>query len=212
MLIPSRKINFVHIPKAAGSSIGNLLNSSIELTKEDIVFKEEFQNYSELKGFKFPNHAPARVKKKYLGDEKYKEYFSFCFVRNPFSLLVSLYEYTHQIEYALFSEKGWSFNQYQKNILENSFEDWILNFPTGKCQTDWIFSDTGELLVDFIGKTENYDLDVSKLIQLLGISSVKSLKKNATVHKNYREYYSDISQSVVEKKYSKTLKLFGYDF
>ena len=48
MLISSHKLNFVHIPKAAGSSIGKLLESGINLTKKDLFVQDNFTKYAEL--------------------------------------------------------------------------------------------------------------------------------------------------------------------
>lgn len=212
MIIPSHSLNFIHVPKAAGSSIGKELRSGLKITANDKKLQNEFTLYSKEAGYGYPNHAPARVKRDFLGAQEYKKYLSFAFVRNPYSLLVSIYEYTHQTEKKIYEKNGWEHNQFQNNILDNSFDDWILNFPTGKCQTDWLTSKTGGLLVDFIGRTENYENDSKKLFRLVGIEQDTSVKANATDHKHYREYYSEQGKIVVEKKYSKALKLFGYRF
>jgi hypothetical protein len=213
MIIPSKRINFVHVPKAAGSSVGACLNKQIKKTSSDIKFRENFEAHSKAKGFAFPNHAPAAVRLDYMGKEEYSRYFSFAFVRNPFDLIVSLYEYTWQKEKALFAKMNWELSQFQKNILNNTFTDWVLNFDTGRPQSSFLLSGSGELLVTNIGKTETFDKDFYFFSKAIDIKFEPSAaKENTTVRDNYREYYNPETVAVIEKTYHKDLELFGYSF
>lgn len=213
MIIPSRKINFIHIPKAAGSSVGSCLNKQIKRTTSDIEFKEKFDTFSKAKGFAYPNHAPAAIRSQFMGSEEYASYFSFAFVRNPFDLVVSLYEYTWQKERDLFKKMNWELSQFQKNILNNTFTDWVLNFDTGRLQSSYLFSSSGELLVTSIGKTESFDKDFIFFSRALGITyEPKTAKKNSTVRESYKKYYNSETTAVIENKYQKDLELFGYSF
>lgn len=213
MIIPSRKINFVHVPKAAGSTVGVLLNKQIKRNRSDVEFAERFQAYAKNRGYNFPNHTPAKMRLEFMGRETYSKFFSFAFVRNPFDLVVSLYEYTRQKEQAIFVKNNWTLSQFQKNILNNSFNDWVLNFDTGRPQHAYIFSDSGEMLVTHIGKTETFQKDFSFLAKALGIDAELSQQKhNSTARGNYRQYYSSESVAIIEKNYEKDLNLFGYSF
>ncbi len=212
MIISSQQLNFIHVPKAAGSSIGKGLRETFKLTKKDLEIQTDYKTFSKLRGFEFPNHSPASVKKEYIGADNYAKYFSFTFVRNPYSLLVSLYEYTHQTEKKIFEDRGWALNKFQQNILDNSFEEWVHKYPTGRCQTDLIFSDDGALLVDFIGKTENFENDVNKLSKITGIGVDTKTIANSTTHNHYREYYSESTKKIVLQRYGKAINLFDYKY
>lgn len=212
MIIQSKKLNFIHVPKAAGSSIGKILRESLKTSKKDADFSEEFRVFAEDRGFIFPNHAPAKVKKEFLG-ESYGEYFSFAFVRNPYDRLVSLYEYTRQKEVDIFKKRGLELNKFQINIIENTFEDWVTKFNTGPAQSDWLCDENGSLIVDFVGKTENSNNDIQKLHKIFGLDSVDTgVSANTTKHANYKSYYKESAKSVVKSRYRKDLEIFGYEF
>jgi len=170
------------VPKAAGSSVGKYVRENIKLTQDDRDLQKEYAQYSKKHGYAFPNHTPAEVKKKFIGEDVYHEYFSFTFVRNPYSLLVSLYEYTHQKEKDIFEKNGWKLSRFQENILNNSFEDWVMNFETGRPQTDMICSSSGEILVNYIGKTEHFNLDFAKIQKIIGFNCDADEVANSTSH------------------------------
>jgi len=213
MLIQSRLLNFIHVPKAAGSSIEKLLKTHTLDEAADERFREGFASFAKGHGISFPNHASAQLRVEFLGMETYRRYFSFAFVRNPFDLVVSLYEYTHQRERALFEKNGWELRTHQKNILENSFEDWVLNFSTGNSQSSYILSESGSILVDFIGRTESLDSDIMKLYRLFGVENPESMpRSNATRRDDYQSYYSDATKAVIAERYVDDLRLFGYEY
>lgn len=213
MIIPSKSINFVHVPKAAGSTVGACLNKQLKKTSSDIKFREKFETHSKAQGFAFPNHAPAAIRLEFMGREEYSRYFSFAFVRNPFDLVVSLYEYTWQTEKELFARMNWELSQFQRNILNNTFTEWVLNFDTGRPQSSFLLSSTGELLVTNIGKTETFEKDFYFFSKALDINyEPTAAKENTTIRDNYKKYYNSETISVIEKTYQKDLELFGYTY
>ena len=189
-----------------------MLRKQVQKTSDDKSFYEEFAAYAKENGFAFPNHAPAKIRQKYIGVDVYKTYFSFAFVRNPFDLVVSLYEYTKQKELDIFKEKGWDLNQYQKNIRDNTFDDWVTNYNTGESQCEWLFSDNGELLVNYIGKTETYAKDFKIICGAIGVTHEENTRVNVTKRDDYKKYYSTSTRKIIEKNYHKDFELFGYTF
>lgn len=98
-------------------------------------------------------------------------------------------------------------------------------------QYEFIYGRNGELLVDFVGKLENFQRDFDKICLILKIKNsilprVNSSKnpttlknkikkiifKPKTIHEHYTEYYDDELKGLVEKIYFKDLEKFDYTF
>lgn len=212
----SNKYNFIffHLPKAAGTSIlaglkHNLGGSVVsnERNKKFVAFLK--QKYKVL----WPNHVQCSILKDYLGEKEYQNQFKFAFVRNPWDRTVSLYHYTKQKESAIYKKRNVEMPLFTKNIMESkSFGDWVRNYNIAGPQYNFLTSRSGELLVDYIGKTESVQTDLSYVCGLLNIPNIKINQLNTTNRKDYRHYYDTETIEIVAKKLKKDIEFFGYDF
>lgn len=212
----SEKYNFIffHLPKAAGTSIiaglkQNLGKSVIknERNKKLAVFAK--QKYEIL----WPNHVRCSILKDFFGAEVYQSFFKFAFVRNPWDRTVSFYHYTKQKESDIYNKLNIELPKFSKNILKSkSFKDWVKNYEIAGPQYNFLSSTSGELLLDYIGKTENVQTDLSYICGLLNIPNVKLNQLNTTKRKDYRHYYDGETAEIVAKKLKKDIEFFGYDF
>ena len=187
------KAIFIHVPKCAGMSISYFCRQNGLLidpvNRSDIWMKEN---------------------KSYQNIENVAVDFSFAFVRNPFSRMVSAWKCQ------------WvSCNQYK------TFKDFILYFlPESNSITffRWshvmpftdtrmkLFNSNGNQLIDFIGKVENLQEDFNIICDRIGIPQQQLPHKNKTKHKHYTEYYNDETREIVAQKYAKDIEYFGYKF
>jgi len=187
------KAIFIHVPKCAGMSIEYFCRQNDLLidpvNRSDIWIKE---------------------KKGYQNIENVAVDFSFAFVRNPFSRMVSAWKCQ------------WvSCNQYK------TFKDFILYFlPESNSITffRWshvmpftdtrmkLFNSNGNQLIDFIGKVEKLQEDFNIVCDKIGIPQQQVPHNNATKHKHYTEYYDDETREIVAEKYAKDIEYFGYKF
>jgi hypothetical protein len=166
-------------------------------------------------------------------DEKgwnWDEYFKFTFVRNPYSLVVSMYSYMHTIikqwrnGEGKFANKEFTFAEavkrqveLYKNFIEKypTFRDHVLHHTTKKrikSQLEYICDKNGNNLLDFVGRHENLQEDYDIVCDKIGIPKQKLLHKNKTEHKHYTEYYDDETKQIVAEKYAKDIEYFGYKF
>jgi len=212
----SKKYNFIffHLPKAAGTSILAGLRHNLGKSVKSNERNGNLTTFLKQKHkILWPNHVQCSIVKDYLGEKEYKNIFKFVFVRNPWDRTVSLYHYTKQKEPAIYKKLNIEMPQFTKNIIESkSFGDWVRNYNIAGPQYNFLTSRSGELLVDYIGKTENVQSDLSYICGLLNIPNIKVNKLNTTKRKDYRDYYDSETIEIVAKKLKQDIDFFGYDF
>jgi hypothetical protein len=234
MLVKSLKTVFVHIPKTAGQSIEDAILG--ELGHDRITNGATFL----LKRNRNPELGPPRlahlsahnyVDFGYLTWEEWKAYFSFSFVRNPWARTVSLYK--HKGFHSVTSFETFV-NRYLPGYIER--ENWFF-----KPQTSFVFSDSDEPLVDFIGKVENLKEDFNTVATRLQLGSIELDRKNAakpqkflsrktaslllrhpllalrlqpfaTQYMKYSDYYSKKTKATVQSVYERDIDLLKYSF
>ncbi|MEZ8325724.1 sulfotransferase family 2 domain-containing protein [Vibrio cyclitrophicus] len=183
---------FVHIPKTAGTSM-----------------QESLFNYSHTGHCKWDVYKAEN-------SQKFKDYYKFAFVRNPFDRLVSAYFYLRNGGRNE-GDKAWS-----DKVLINypTFEDFVMNWLNDynintwnhfAPQSDYIFDKKNNQQVDFIGKFENINEDFKLVARDLGLDSELS-KVNKSDRTDYQDYYNESMIKVVEKVYARDLDLLGYKY
>ena len=191
---------FVHIPKTAGSSITNALkklNKSNEREKSPKIGK----------------HAKAFEIKYLLGCDIWQNYFSFAFIRNPWDLMVSSYNWWRQKAQTLPAHKRIS-----DKILKMSFEDFIsskygsymINERYGN-YFDWI-SEDGKIIVDYIGKVEFIKEDWKKICEINDLKQISIPHINKSKRKDYKKYYNPKTRKIIYNRFRKSIKKFNYEF
>ena len=212
----NRDVLFVWIPKAAGSSIYKALNESRYkcrrlLNKEKNGSIESPYTAFENKGVVTFGHASidALIDNAIMKKDFFENAFKFCFVRNPWDRLVSLFFYRG------LHEKYESFRQFCMTFKDEGIEP--IGLYNSKLnsqfndQINWIIGRNGKLLVDFIGRYERVEEDFEKICSILGIRK-KLPHKNVTRHLNYKEYYDPLTIEIVREKYRRDIEFLGYDF
>ena len=189
------KFVFVHIPKTAGTSIEKFFNlygvnnkGDNRIFNIDIMFGQNAQHFTYKEILKKSN-------------KNLSNYFSFSFVRNPWSRMVS--------------EFFW--RKHFPKLRKRTFKDFVLKTHEFKDvhilpQTIFVLDKGGKQLVDFIGKTENLQEDFNIVCDKIGIPQQQLPHKNKTKHKHYTEYYDDETKQIVAEKYAKDIEYFGYKF
>jgi len=185
------KCIFVHIPKAAGTSVAlTLFNRG----SRHVAWQEYY------------NANP----------KKFADYFKFSFVRNPWDRLVSTYFFLVKggmnesdakwssnvlVQYPDFASfvHGW--------INKQNIKTWIHFIP----QHQFVCDDDGNILMDFLGRMENINVDFLYVAEKIGCTD--SLKKiNTGDRKHYSLYYDAETREIVREVYKKDIDIFGYKF
>ncbi len=208
---------FVHIPKTGGSSIRSSLGDNYELiynaskiNLNQLGYKdinEKFEKYN-FTIHSFQDHLPYQLIKR----EKYSSKYTFTFIRNPYSRIVSLY-------YECISSELHQNNLGINNYI--SFEDFLnLLIKNQYWFTIPMIDYIGEKNINYIDdifKFEDFDNEIYKLKKKLIISIKHHNYNNAvasqTKFSDYRPYY--INKENIEKVnflYEKDLDYFNYNF
>ena len=149
------------------------------------------------------------------------DYFKFTFVRNPYSRLVSWWNYV-KTEYHSHQNYGKSSStEFWKNLCNEivtknkDFKSFVCAknsswFP--QTSSEFIFDKDENNLLDFIGRFENLQEDFNTICDKIGIPRKQLPHKNKVKHKHYTEYYDDETRQIVAEKYAKDIDHFGYKF
>jgi chondroitin 4-sulfotransferase 11 len=72
----------------------------------------------------------------------------------------------------------------------------------------------GEVLVDFIGRFENFGQDLSHVFDMLGleVSQLEIPHENRSAHSHYSEMYTPETRKIVRERFRKDIEFFGYEF
>ena len=202
LLSRDRRFVFIHIQKTGGVAMEKALQS---------VAADAVKSFDDLAACRDPlkrRHLFAADLKAYLGDQEWRRYFKFAFVRNPWSRLVSWYN-------MCIERPSNAFMWYVK-ANARTFDD-FLNMTDGPAaktvynQVDYVSDDQGELLVDFVGRFETMAADFAHVCERLEIN-VSLERLNASSPVDYRAYYDERTRQVVAERFQRDIKAFGYEF
>ena len=198
-----QKMIFVHIPKTAGNSITAALNKTNQIEREERQLSP-----------KIAKHAKAFEIKSLLGKNLWNDYFTFSFVRNPWDLMVSSYNWWRQKA----EQRTKRFKKDARKISRMDFGQFIhskygrymINERYGNYY-DWL-CEHGQIIVDYIGKVENIDQDWDKICRKNDLEYIKMPHINKSVRTSYRDYYNTKTQKIVTDRFKWGIEKFGYSF
>ena len=210
------KFIFIHVYKNAGTSITrSLIPFSMNGLQRMLSRILQGKGQSKINGIfrkinpkfdpqPYPGHIKASELIEELGRDVFKSFYSFAFVRNPWDWQVSLYKYIlkspEHPQYELAKDLG-SFDEYIRWRCAEEI----------KFQKDFVYSQDGELLVDFVGKFERLDRDFRSICSQIGISA--SLPRlNVSNTRPYQQYYNEETNKLVMRAFEPDIHLFEYEF
>ena len=206
---------FVHVPKCGGTSIEDAMWPKTRTESDLWMGQDEHDNNKYQPGGL--QHLLASQIREEVGDDVFRSYFKFAFVRNPFDKATSQYEYMKRTANTLRRKIGMAkdapFAEYVRLIQHHDHPHWA---P----QHRFLFSNDGELLVDFVGRFERFEADAQRVFDTVGLGArlgrwrFKRVphSKDGGSRPHYREYYDNETREAVTAMYSRDFALFGYRF
>lgn len=186
------KCIFIHIPKTAGTSIGTAL------------FSDGRTGHWKAKAYQWTNN------------KKFKSYYKFTVVRNPWDRAASAYFYLSRGGKNQNDEK-WA-KENLKNI--NSFDQFVTTWMNNESiyswghfvpQVDFLKNECGTIDIDYIGRFEQLREDF--LIIQKKLNSRAELKlKNSSYKPPYRNLYTKQTRQIIHDLYREDIETFNYEF
>ena len=208
MIFHKYKTIFIHIPKAGGTSIENLLWPDISTRTADSLWmgfiKPDFNKY-QTGGLQ---HLLAKQAREEVSVDTFDSYYKFAIVRNPWDKVVSQFCYMQRrkdLRNFIGLKKSDSFEKYLSLIQKKEHVQWAK-------QVDFIFDDNKNLLVDDIFKLENLNDEIEKLSSKIGFEIVRLPHNNKGERKAYAHYYTDKTREIVSELYKDDIEYFKHEF
>lgn len=204
----SHKFIFIHVQRTAGGSLINALRpyehrAPVTRWNKQVSRAGLRRNPKKIS---LRTHATALEVRRLLPPGMYEEFFSFAFVRNPYSWLVSEFEVVRQNP---------DHRHYKYLVKMHDFSEYVeWEVRRGKRhQYPLVTDEDGQVMVNFLGHFERLREDYDKVCENLGLSPVNELPHNhKRTPRDYRDYYDDESRDKVAQYWHRDIALFGYDF
>lgn len=201
---------FVHIPKTGGTSIRSALEPYQTDTASAFpnpLLRQIGINVNHYLGgyrsFQFRKHERIKTVARLLPANAFDSLFKFCFVRNPWDLLVSNYSYV----------KSNKKHKRHRRMSRMDFREFV-EFAVAKeigFQKPIVSSTSGDLLVNRVGKFETLNEDFESIASI--IQSEATLPHlNRVTRPDYREYYDRRLIARVTDCYREDIEEFEYEF
>jgi hypothetical protein len=208
---------FIHIEKAAGSSVKKALKSYSY--SPNLIYKYLRKIglnsiYPKNKLMISDQHIGAYEVKKEIPQDVWDRLFKFTFTRNPWSLELSRYFFYINL-------KEWD-PEDPRTIAANSagsFEaylDWRKDQPYKK-QINYILDDKGKSLINFVGRVETIADDFKYVINTIGVEAELTHENTFNLKEfrsslDYKDYYTPRTRALVEELCREDITLLDYNF
>lgn len=144
-------------------------------------------------------HIPAWRVKAYVGDDIWRRYYKFAFVRNPWDRQLSFYFYKTRNEQP-----------------RRSFDVFMRSKRRAMVESREIYAVGDMIAVDFLGRYENLEAQFKQALRVIGLDPASALPRaNASEnskHRPYCESYNERTRKLVADWYAREIAEQGYEF
>jgi len=184
---------FIHIPKNGGISVENALFGSKV------------------------GHKTLRQFEAHDAD-RYRRYFKFSIVRNPYDRLVSAFHFLRHGGRNL-RDRAWAeanlcntqtFAEFLHQLSEPRFAASVLRWQHFQPQYQFVTNFEGALALDFVARFEQIDAQFGQIAIHLGRSDIQLPHDNRSPRADWRSYYNEQSLKQVGELYATDFEMLGY--
>ncbi len=152
------------------------------------------------------NHMPATRIRELIGEERWRDYFKFCVVRNPFDRVVSLFWFNPSPVLKLLKEADF-------DEVKRIFTEWIRQAALPNDRS--IYTIAGDLAVDDVIEYDRLHTDLERVCKRLGIpwevTRLARYKSDYRVRReHFSEYYCPETEALVRHQFAWEIDHFGY--
>jgi hypothetical protein len=198
-----RPYAFIHIPKNGGLTIRRVLG--------DGFYRRSCMG----------EVGRATLYQQYLGEQRWNQAFKFCVVRNPYDRAVSIWRFLRLgYEASLHKNFGRSSGGSYGYGRDFTFHEFLEGFPEPNLWERWhmttqsfhVTDESGGLMVDFVGRLEQFQQDFDTVCDRIGMRRVQLPHENRTGHEHYTRYYNAETRRLAEQRYGEDIERFNYQF
>lgn len=213
ILLEDYRAIYIPIPKVACSTVKKICADLLAMPLPTHDLAEEIHLI----------HFPCV--KKYKIKDDYGDYFKFTFVRNPWSRVVSCYN--DKINY----DSGHVYERYENSFIKylkqmkvfskdmtfERFVEVLCDIPDEHAQAHFrsqhrfITDESGNILVDFIGRFEQLDSDFQFISEKIGVR-IELPHIRPGKPRSYTYYYTERTARMIERRYERDVEMFGYRY
>jgi hypothetical protein len=192
---------FVGINKTGTTSVEAMLSPYRSRIFQKYLRIRHRQKNHDRPAFK---HLPANMARSLIGRSRWDRYFTFTFVRNPWARVLSEYS-RHRHDYG------------SNDTLKDGFTRWVLDggnwLARENTMASFVKDENGNVIMDFVGKTESLDSDLEEICSRIGIDSPEIRYLNQSENRMcYRDIYTNETRDLVTEWVADDATLFGYEF
>lgn len=159
-----------------------------------------------------PIHAPASEIRRLVGTDRFRSYFKFCFVRNPYDRAVSDYRWRLGTRRVDPGQVG--FVEFLRRIADRDRPD-----PEGLVAAhpdNWsLYTIDDHVVADAVGRFETLNHDLADICRRIGLPfdpATLGHHKRGDDRRDYRDWYGDEEQALVARVFAQEIAHFGYSF
>ncbi|MEM7268187.1 MAG: sulfotransferase family 2 domain-containing protein [Pseudomonadota bacterium] len=211
----SRRFLFIHVPKAAGTSVTRELSRFTTFRDIEVGgtrFGEKLQDMYAAR-FDLRKHSTAKIIRAKAGPEVWRGFFVFAFVRNPYARAYSLYRFIQK----------WRDGPHHAEVASMSFEDFATSpaLAEGRIdialpQTHWLTDVEGRVMdgIDFVGRLESFDEDMSFILSTIQrrVCDYRAVERaNVSAEpEEWRAAMTPNASAAIRVVYAEDFRTFGY--
>ena len=192
MILESKKILFIHIPKCAGVSIEKFFGWNADRHRTLQSYADEYS------------------------EDFLESCFKFTIVRNPWDRMVSWYFYHKNWWYDIKTKEA-----FQSWVKDGMPDHWAIPGKTID-GTNWNNYDALSIMdflnndknidLNYIGKVETLDKDMEYICKKTNTEYKPLPKRNSSKRGHYTEYYDEETKNIVKERFKKDFLFFPYKF
>ncbi len=201
---------FTHIPKTGGTSVraamgpyGHDAASCWQNRMFGRVGIDSNLLLGSWQSYQYRRHSRADKAQQKMPERVFDSLFKFCFVRNPFELLVS--------NYCSIRSNPADKRHHAVGTMEfGKFVDYAVRKRIG-FQLSMIKGRDGRVLMNYVGRFERIEEDFLEILQQLCLTaSLPHL--NISEPRDFRTFYDEVTIAKVSQAYAEDIDAFGYRF
>lgn len=198
---------FVHVPKAAGTSVREALQS-LEGTRPEWTTQSKHETLADFDRQVRERQQPRdRIFRRHP-----RRYFRFCFVRNPWDRLVSLHRYLLGQHAERLGLVGCTLADLLERLDRG--DEAIRSLHSMRQQADFLTLPGGRMRIDFVGHFEHLGADFASILGRIGCPPLTLGHANTSAHagQDYRPAFDERLRRIVERTFADDIRHFGYEF